>query len=342
MARLIPIQNSNGHYSAPAVSAAYDQQLLDNYSETIMGIAERLSPCVVHIRVKKLTSGRMRMRSQEQESTGSGFLISPEGFIVTNNHVVGGTSLIEVDMQDGQTFEAELKGTDPSTDIAVIKIYGNQFRSCEFGNSNKLRVGQMAIAIGSPFGYQYTVTAGVVSALGRTLRSGTGRLIDNVIQTDAALNPGNSGGPLVDSSGKVIGVNTAIIMPAQGICFAVGSSTVEYIAGRLIMQGIVRRAYLGISGQVVELPLRVIHYNQLKNKSGVLILDIENDVSHIQSKLRSGDIIIGFDGKPVSSIDDLQRLLDETVIGKKVSLELLRKGYKTSLEVIPVELDPSR
>jgi len=338
MATIIPIQHKNRSSKKPGKVILHDEQLFDCYSDTIIRVAEKISPGVVHIRVKGSFRSRQRVSDKEQEATGSGFIISPEGFVVTNSHVIHEASMIEVDTQDGLTFNAELRGNDPSSDIAVLKIYGNQFRHCEFGDSNRLRVGQLVVAIGSPFGYQYSVTSGVVSALGRTLRSGTGRLIDNVIQTDAALNPGNSGGPLVDSSGKVIGVNTAIIMPAQGLCFAVGSSTVEYVVGRLITRGSVRRAYLGISGQVIDLPMRVIHYNRLKTKSGVLVRSIEKDASEIKSYLREGDIIVGFNGSVVANTDDLQRLLDETTINRKVTLDILRKGIKTLAEVIPVEM----
>jgi S1-C subfamily serine protease len=338
MAAIIQIQHKSRSSKKPGKPTPRDEQLFDCYSDTIIRVAEKISPGVVHIRVKGSFRSRQRVRDTEQEATGSGFIISPEGFIVTNSHVIHEASLIEVDTQDGLTFNAELRGNDPSSDIAVLKIYGNPLKHCEFGDSNRLRVGQLVVAIGSPFGYQYSVTSGVVSALGRTLRSGTGRLIDNVIQTDAALNPGNSGGPLVDSSGKVIGVNTAIIMPAQGLCFAVGSSTVEYVVGRLITRGSVRRAYLGISGQVIELPLRVINYNGLKTKSGVLVRSIETDGPEIKSYLREGDIIVGFNGRVIANTDDLQRMLDETTINHKVTLDILRKGIKTLAEAIPVEM----
>jgi S1-C subfamily serine protease len=338
MASIIPIQFKNNIHEMVNKSRSTDEQIMDSFSESIIRVAEKISPGVVHIRVKKKAREKKITNTSIQEATGSGFIISPEGFIVTNSHVIRDASEIEIDTQDGRTFNAELKGNDPSSDIALLKVYGTHFTHCEFGDSNRLRVGQLVVAIGSPYGYQYSVTSGVVSALGRTLRSETGRLIDNVIQTDAALNPGNSGGPLVDISGKVVGVNTAIIMPAQGLCFAVGSTTVEYIVGSLITRGIVRRAYLGISGQVVVLPLRVIHYNKLLNKSGVMVHSVESNMPLVQSRLRTGDIIVGFDNNPVSNIDDLQRLLDENVIERKVILQILRKGLKTQIEVVPAEL----
>jgi S1-C subfamily serine protease len=296
-----------------------------------------VSPSVVHIKVNKEENRRSRSRSPQQEGTGSGFIISPEGFIVTNSHVVTDASKIAVHLPDGRNFGAHLVGNDPATDLAVIRIYADNLSYAVLGDSDKLKVGQVVIAIGNPYGFEYTVTAGVVSALGRTLRSSTGRLIDNVIQTDAALNPGNSGGPLIDTYGQVVGVNTAIILPAQGICFAVASRTVEYIASNLIISGEIRRGYLGIGGQVFTLPPRVVNYNKLTVKSGVLVQNIEADTPGYVSDLRAGDIIVGFDGEPVATIDDLHRLLDEKTIGKKAKLDILRKGILTDVAIIPAE-----
>jgi len=311
-----------------------DSILLDAYSEAVVSCTEKVSPAVVNIKVRKKTRSR-----NGSEAGGSGFVISPEGFIVTNCHVAENNEELQVELQDGRTFAADLVGLDPYTDLAVLKIYTDNLPFISFRNNTDLKVGQLAIAIGNPFGFQCTVTSGVVSALGRTLQSRSGRMIDNVIQTDAALNPGNSGGPLVDSTGLVIGVNTAIIREAQGICFAIGAGTAEYIVGKLIMNGRIRRGYLGIAGQFMQLPLRVIHYNKLTSVSGVKVEKLQR-LKHIDNlNLQKGDIVVEFNGSPVISIDSLQRFLDENTIGKKVSLGILRKGYKQEIEVVPGELN---
>lgn len=310
-----------------------DSALLDAYSQVVVSTTERVSPAVVNIKVHKKTRSK-----NASQAGGSGFIISPEGFIVTNCHVVENSEKIEVELQDGRTFKTDLVGLDPYTDLAVLKIYTDNLPFISFQENTDLRVGQLSIAIGNPFGFQCTVTSGVISALGRTLQSRSGRMIDNVIQTDAALNPGNSGGPLVDSRGMVIGVNTAVIREAQGICFAIGAGTAEYIVGKLIMQGKIRRGYLGIAGQHMQLPLRVIHYNKLKGMQGVKVENLHAR-KHINNKeLKKGDIVVEFNGSPVNSIDNLQRFLNEDTIGKKVSLGILRKGYKQDIEVVPGEL----
>ena len=257
---------------------------------------------------------------------------------MTNNHVAEGNNRIEVELQDGNIYEAEVTGLDPYTDLAVLKIYTSNLPNISFQNNDPVRVGQLAIALGNPYGFQCTVTTGVVSALGRTLKTKSGRSIDNVIQTDAALNPGNSGGPLVDSRGAVIGVNTAIIYPAQGLCFAISAGTAEYIAGKLIMEGRIRRAFLGIAGQYMPLPLRVIHYNKLDTASGVRVEHLERSQQFDNHSIKKGDIIIHFNGEPVTSIDSLQKLLDEQTIGKKLEMGILRKGKKQVIKVIPGEL----
>jgi S1-C subfamily serine protease len=229
-------------------------------------------------------------------------------------------------------------GLDPHSDLAVLKVYTGNLPHVVFADQNRLQVGQLAIALGNPLGFQYTITAGVISALGRSLRARSGRLIDNVIQTDAALNPGNSGGPLIDSSGGVIGVNTAIIYQAQGICFAIGSGTAEFIVGKLVTEGQVRRAYLGIAGQFMQLPLRVIHYNKLESGSGIKVESLQKSNSFDNSALRKGDIIIDFNGKPVASVDGLQKLLDESTIGRTMDMGILRRGKKQFIRVKPGEL----
>jgi S1-C subfamily serine protease len=310
-----------------------DSVLLDAYSQAVVSTTEKVSAAVVNIRVKKKTRAASGF-----QAGGSGFIISPEGFIVTNCHVAENNEKIEIELQDGRTFIADLVGLDPYTDLAVLKIYTENLPFISFQKNSDLRVGQLSIAIGNPFGFQCTVTTGVISALGRSLQSRSGRMIDNVIQTDAALNPGNSGGPLVDSTGMVIGVNTAIIKEAQGICFAIGAGTAEYIIGKLIMKGRIRRGYLGIAGQFMQIPLRVIHYNKLKSLNGVKVENIRKQKSIDNHQLKRGDIIVEFNGAPVNGMDSLQRFLDENTIATKVFLGILRKGRKQEVEVVPGEL----
>ena len=310
-----------------------DSYLLDAYSEAVVSTTEKVSPAVVNIKVQKKTRSR-----SGSEAGGSGFIISPEGFIVTNCHVAENSENIEIELQDGRSFSADLVGLDPYTDLAVLKIYTDNLPYVSFRKNANLRVGQLSIAIGNPFGFQCTVTTGVISALGRTLQSRSGRMIDNVIQTDAALNPGNSGGPLVDSTGMVIGVNTAIIKEAQGICFAIGAGTAEYIIGKLIMNGRVRRGYLGIAGQFMQIPLRVIHYNKLISGNGVKVENLQKLRRIDNHSLRRGDIVVEFNGGAVTSIDSLQRFLNEDTIGQKVILGILRRGQKQEIEVVPGEL----
>lgn len=273
-----------------------------------------------------------------QDGTGSGFIISSDGYIVTNNHVIENAIDIKVNFSDGRIVKAELKGTDPSTDIAVIKIYKPGQKALLFADSDSLMVGQIAIAIGNPLGLQHSVTAGVVSALGRTLRANNGRLIDDVIQTDAALNPGNSGGPLVNSSGQVIGVNTAIIPSAQGLCFAVSSNLTAYVAGKLIIEGRVKRAQLGIAGQLVNLTERMIAANRLSAKTGVYVFEIIPDSPAHNHEIRIGDIIVELNNKSVGSIDDLHKLLNEELIGMNTEMSVLRGGRKTIIHAIPAEM----
>jgi S1-C subfamily serine protease len=258
---------------------------------------------------------------------------------VTNSHVVSGAERIEGTLQDGRTFQAQVVGDDPATDLAVVKMDGENLATVTFGESRRLQVGQIAIAIGNPFGFQYSVTAGVVSALGRTLRSQSGRLIDDVIQTDAALNPGNSGGPLVDSYGNVIGVNTAVILPAQGLCFAVASDLAKFVVGKLILEGRVRRGFIGVVGaQTVPLPPKWLNTLQLDTKGGIQIQSLENGGPAAQADLRAGDVIVQFEGKPMDSIDALHKALDEETIGRPVNLWVLRDGGLKRMTVVPGEL----
>lgn len=328
----------SGESRRPA--AFQDMSLLDAYSQTVVRVTQQVSAAVMHLQVRKSAAAgnRPAQANRDAAGTGSGFVISTDGFVVTNSHVVGGAEHIEASLPDGRSFTAHVVGDDPATDIAVIKIDGDNLSPVSFGESNRLQVGQIAIAIGNPFGFQYSVTAGVVSALGRTLRSQSGRLIDDVIQTDAALNPGNSGGPLVDSNGYVIGVNTAVILPAQGLCFAVASDLARFVVGKLILEGKVRRGYLGISAQSVPLPAKWTQTLQLPTKGGIQIQGVEPHGPAQKGDLRPGDILVQFEGKPVSSIDDLHKNLNEFTIGQQVTLWILRDGALKSLTVVPGEL----
>ncbi|TNE56489.1 MAG: PDZ domain-containing protein [Bacteroidetes bacterium] len=325
-------------HAQPPVSSTDDFQLLDAYSRTVVQVAQQVSKAVVHLKVQK--PGRQPARRQQQPGagTGSGFIISTDGYVVTNSHVINGSEQIEGMLQDGRTFRAEVVGDDPATDIAVVKIQGDNLATATFGESRRLQVGQIAIAIGNPYGFQYSVTAGVVSALGRTLRSQSGRLIDDVIQTDAALNPGNSGGPLVDSHGKVIGVNTAVILPAQGLCFAVTADLAKFVVGKLILEGRVRRGYIGIAAQTVQLPPKWLQTLQLETSGGIQIQNLEPDGPAARAGLQTGDVIVQFEGRPLDSIDILHKVLDEQTIGRPVSLWVLRNGKLQQVDVVPGEL----
>ncbi len=315
-----------------------DQALLDAYSSTITGVVHTVAEAVVHIEVMKRMVNPKTKQVEQAPGSGSGFLISSDGFVVTNHHVIEDASDIKVSLADGRKVAAELKGSDPSTDIAVLKIYENNLKALSFADSGTLQAGQIAIAIGNPLGLQHTVTAGVVSALGRTLRATNGRLIDDVIQTDAALNPGNSGGPLVNSFGQVIGVNTAMIPTAHGICFAVSSNVAAYVAGKLILKGKVTRAYLGIAGQLVSLTERMIAANKLQKRTGVYIFEIVADGPAHNNELRTGDIIVAFNDQPVGSVDDLHRMLTDQFIGQPVALDVLRNGRRVKVKVVPGEM----
>lgn len=315
-----------------------DAYILDAYSKTITSVAARVSRSVVHIQVDKNARDPRTNKQAIVKASGSGFVISSDGYIVTNHHVIEDAEKITVQFNDGRHLPAELKGADPSTDIAVLKIYDSNLKALSFGNSDLLQAGQIAVAIGNPLGLQYTVTAGVVSALGRTLRAKNGRLIDDVIQTDAALNPGNSGGPLVDSDGNVIGVNTATIASAQGLCFAVSSNLSSFIAGKIIMEGRVNRAYIGIAGQMVNLTERMIAVNKLQKETGVYIFEKVADANVYNNELRTGDIIVEFDGKPVGSVDDLHKLMLQDVIGVRKAAAVLRNGRKVMVNIIPAAM----
>jgi S1-C subfamily serine protease len=320
-------------FEQPSVS---DHELLDSYSKTVSGVVEKIGPTVVNIRAHN--DDRAGRNGAESGGTGSGFVIAPDGFILTNSHVVHGATRLEVTLADGRQCDALLVGEDPETDLAVIRINASPLVHAHLADSKTIRVGQIAVAIGSPFGFHQTVTAGVVSALGRSMRSRSGRLIDNVIQTDAALNPGNSGGPLVNSRGEVIGVNTAIILPAQGICFAIASSTAEFVASWLIKEGRIRRSWIGVAGQNVPLHRRVVRFHRLAVNHGVLVAGIEAGSPANRADLRMGDVIVAFENEPVSSIDELLRHLVAKLIGIPSMITVLRHTEKLDLVVTPEEL----
>jgi S1-C subfamily serine protease len=328
-----PEQTGWGAYSG-------DDELLDAYSRAVTGVAESISPSVVNIEVGHQVRGRASNETRSREvktGSGSGFVFTPDGFILTNSHVIHRATRIEATLSDGRSVPAELIGDDPETDLAVIRIGASGLAPARLGDSERIKPGQLVIAIGNPYGFQTTVTAGVVSALGRSLRSRSGRLIDNIIQTDAALNPGNSGGPLVTSQGEVIGVNTAVILPAQGLCFAIAINTAKFVASRLIKDGRVRRSYIGIGGQNVPLHRRVVRFHDLRVESGILIVSIEVNSSGQRAGLREGDVIVEFDDQPVRGIDDLHRLLTEEKVGVKSRLAIIRGSEKIEREIVPAE-----
>ena len=327
---------SSGDAAAPSLT---DDELLDAYSRAVVGAAERVSPSVVNIEVRQRALGRRPnpVRQSERAGNGSGFIFTPDGFILTNSHVVHNATSLEVTLNDGRALPAELIGDDPDTDLAVVRVDATHPAPVMLGDSEKVRPGQLVVAIGNPYGFQTTVTAGVVSALGRSLRSRSGRLIDNIIQTDAALNPGNSGGPLVTSRGEVIGVNTAIILPAQGICFALAVNTAKFVASRLIKDGRVRRSYIGIGAQNVPLHRRVVRFHDLAADSGVLIVSVEAGGPAEHAGLHEGDVVVAFEDKPVRGIDDLHRLLTEEKVGLKLPLVVIRDNEKQTFAVVPAE-----
>jgi S1-C subfamily serine protease len=314
--------------------ATQDASLLDAYSQAVVTAAEKISPSVVKIDVAQPAKTRSG-ESVERQGGGSGFIFTPDGLVLTNSHVVHGATRISASLPDGRRFPAQLIGDDPATDLAVVRIDGDHLVVAPLGDSQKLKVGQLAIAIGNPYGFQYTVTAGVVSALGRSLRSYSGRLIDDVIQTDASLNPGNSGGPLVTSDGQVIGVNTATILGAQGLCFAIGINTAKFVAGRLLQHGHIRRSYIGVTAQTVPLHRRIVRFYDLPSESGAVVISLENDSPAKKARIREGDLIIAFDGKPVAGVDDLHRLLTDAKVGVTTTLTLIRHTEKLTLQITP-------
>jgi len=300
-----------------------DGALLDAYSSAVIHAVETVGPAVV-----KIDAGR---------GGGSGVLFTPDGLILTNSHVVEAGGLLTVVMTDGRSLRADLIGRDADTDLAVIRVDGSSLPFATLGDSRAVRVGQIAIAIGNPYGFHHSVTAGVVSALGRSLRARSGRLMDDIIQTDAALNPGNSGGPLVTTRGEVIGVNTATILPAQGLCFAIASNTARYVAAKLIRDGRIRRSYIGLAGQTVPIPRAVARENQLAVTSGVFIVSVEPGSPAAAAGLKDGDVVLAFADVPVTGVDDLHRLLTEDRIGVPTAVTILRAAGRRRITVVPAE-----
>ena len=333
-----------GEVSAVPIDRSHsaDAPLLDAYSRAVTDAVERVSPSVVNIEARHTAPGSRSGEPRERRGGGSGFVFTPDGLILTNSHVVHNASRIEVTLSDGHRVPAHTIGDDPATDIAVIRIDligsdASSLPAVQLGDSQQLRPGQMAIAIGNPYGFQSTVTAGVISALGRSLRSYSGRLIEDVIQTDAALNPGNSGGPLVDSRGQVIGVNTATILPAQGICFAIGINTAKFVASRLLRDGKIRRSYIGISAQTVPIHRRIVRFYNLPKETGVVIVGLEPNSPAASADLREGDNIVGLDDKPVAGVDDLHRLLTDAHVGVRCALTVIRHTERLMLSIFPEE-----
>ena len=334
--RVLPVLSDRAEFSdagssAPGLSGPDDGQLLDTYSQTVAAVVGRVAPSVVNIRVVSGARG---------QGSGSGFVITPDGFILTNSHVVHGARELEVAFHDARTRPAWVVGTDPDTDLAVIRVDALTvpLPHVRLADSARVRVGQIAVAIGSPYGFQQTVTAGIVSALGRTMRADSGRLMDDILQTDAALNPGNSGGPLVNSAGEVIGVNTAVILPAQGICFAIASNTAQFVGAWLIKEGRIRRSSIGVAGQNVPLHPRVARFHRLPVERGVSIVGIEPRSPAERAGLRIGDVIVGFKGQALGTIDELHKKFTAKEIGIPSPLMIIRGTEKLYVVVTPEEL----
>ena len=316
-------------------TALDDSALLDAYSRTVVSAVTRVAPAVVNIDVTQRVN--VRRGAGEISGNGSGFIITPDGFILTNSHVVHAANSITVNLPDGREYPAQLTGDDPDTDLAVIRIDAPQLTHVRLADSESLRVGQLVIAIGNPLGFQASVTAGVISALGRSMHAQSGRLIDNIIQTDAALNPGNSGGPLVNSAGEVVGVNTAMIRPAQGICFAIASNTAKLVAGWLIRDGRIRRGYIGVAGQNVPIHRRIVRFYGLPLETGVLVVSVEEKSPAKRAGLREGDLIVAFNSQPVGSVHDLHKVLVGEQIGVSARLTIIRHTEQLELTILPAE-----
>jgi S1-C subfamily serine protease len=323
--------------ASPKPDPVNDQALLDAYSRAVIDVTERIGPAVVRVETGPKTPG-----SRQRAGLGSGIVISPDGLVLTNSHVVGSSRQIRLRDHEGMVTDARVLGVDPDTDLALLRADDvRDLHYASLGNSKNLRRGQLVVAIGNPLGFESTVTAGVVSALGRSLRSASGRTIEDIIQTDAALNPGNSGGPLVSSASEVIGINTAIISGAQGICFAVASNTAQFVLSEIIRHGHVRRAYIGVSGQSAPIPRRHAVIAGIENKTGALLAQIEPDGPAARAGLLPGDVVIRLDGVDINGVDDLIRTLDRDRIGRKLEMDVLRLGRLRAIDIHPVERKPA-
>ncbi len=312
-----------------------DGPLLDAYSRAVASAVELVAPAVVHLQARQRGRKDPEIASEAPIGAGSGVIFTPDGFVLTNSHVVHGAAAVEATLTDGRSFPAYLVGEDPDSDLAVLRLHADGLAHAELGDSAAIRVGQLVIAIGNPFGFQCSVTAGVVSALGRSLRSGTGRLIDDIVQTDAALNPGNSGGPLVTARGRIIGINTAIIRPAQGLCFAIASNTARFVVAELLRHGKVRRSYIGVGAQTVALPRRVARFHDLRAESAARVMSIAPDSPAARAGLQIGDTIDEFDGTPVTGIDALHRLMTASRAGTPTEAKILRLTRKLRAPITP-------
>ncbi len=323
--------------SSQAAEQAAEHDLLDAYSNAVIGVTERVGPAVVRVETgPKVRSGR------ERGGLGSGIVISPDGLVLTNSHVVGSSKQIRLRDIEGIVTDARVLGVDPDTDLALLRADGvRDLHYASLGNSKGLRRGQLVVAIGNPLGFELTVTAGVVSALGRSIRSVSGRTIEDVIQTDAALNPGNSGGPLVSTSAEVIGINTAIISGAQGICFAVASNTAQFVLSEIIRHGYVRRGYIGVSGQTAPIPRRHAVVAGIESRMGALLAQIEPDGPAARAGLLPGDVVIKLDGVDINGVDDLIRVLDRDRIDRTIEMAVLRMGRLRAIDIHPIERRPS-
>jgi S1-C subfamily serine protease len=337
--RLEQILSESNGTSRAAIPPSVDSEALDAYSRAVIGAVDRIGPSVVSVGIARRAPEELQRRGlPELRGAGSGVIIAPDGYVLTNSHVVRSAERIELHLQDGRALPAVVVGDDPHSDLALVRALDSGLPAAELGDSSRLRVGQLVVAVGNPLGFQATVTAGVISALGRTLRTETGRLIENVIQTDAPLNPGNSGGPLVDFRGQVIGINTAVIAGSQGICFAIPVNSAKWVVSALIRDGRVQRAYLGIMGQTVTLDRRVVVRHRLETSTAVRVTEVHAGTAAERAGIRAGDLIVILGDSPIGSLDDLQLTLGRYRLGELLTVQVIRHGERNTLEVRPTEL----
>ena len=332
------LSDTNGTHHA-AAAASVDGEALDAYSRAVIGAVERIGPSVVSVGIARRAPEELQRRGlPELRGAGSGVIIAPDGYVLTISHVVRSAERIELHLQDGRTLPAVIVGDDPHSDLALVRALDSSLPAAELGDSSRLQVGQLVVAVGNPLGFQATVTAGVISALGRTLRTERGRLIENVIQTDAPLNPGNSGGPLVDFRGQVIGINTAVIAGSKGICFAIPVNAAKWVVSALIREGRVQHAYLGIMGQTVSLDRRLALRHRLETPTAVRVAEVHAGTAAERAGIRAGDLIVILGDSPVGTLDDLQLTLGRQRLGEPLAVHIVRNGERITLEVRPTEL----